>query len=157
MLLGSLMKGPVHGWRFVEADLHDIAGRVIQYDADARLVRNDESGQLGLARWMRSNLFANGGYWSLARTLFDLDTDLPLLGEPDARVLRFQRATDSYGRNLAEWRRRSQDAEWRQEAREQEAVYETNMDHAERFMSALKHDVSARPRAFVPKSIPKAA
>lgn len=158
MLLGKPMApSTVSGWRFVESDLHDIASRVTEYDQDARLVREDETGQLGLARWQHSNLLCAGGYWALARAIHDLDTDLPMMGEPDARVIRFQRATDSYGRNLRKWYEKSQDAEWRREKRWEDDVYDSNGDHAERFVSALAKDVSAKPRTYVPEAIPQAS
>jgi len=157
LLLGQMMPGPVSGWRFVEKDLHDIAGRVREYDADARLVREDGSGQLGLARWQKSNLFNNGGYWTLARAMHDLDTDAPLTGEPDARCLRFQRSTDSWGRSLRKWQERSKHAMWMAEKRAEDQMRAENLEHAERFVHALKKDVSARPRAFIPADVPKAA
>lgn len=149
MLLGRRMApSTVSGWRFVERDLHDIAGRVMEYDRDARLIREDETGQLGLARWQRSNLMLGGGYWALAKKMHDLDTDLPLLGEPDARCLRVQRSSDSWGRNLRKWQERSQDSIWRAEKREYDEMHDTNSDYAERFVNSLKKDVSARPRAY---------
>lgn len=151
------MPGPVTGWRFVEADLHDIASRVQEYDADARLIREDGSGQLGLARWQRSGLFAGGGYWTVAKRMHDLDTDRPLTGEPDARVLRVQRSSDSWGRDLRDWRRRVQHADWMREKHVEDQIRDENMDHAERFVNALKKDVSARPKAFIPADVPKAA
>lgn len=158
MLLGPKVTGPVlTDWRFVEKDLHDIASRVREYDRDARLVREDETGHLGLVRWHPRPFLIAGGHWTTPRAMFDLDTDKPLMGEPDGRVLRFQRASDSWGRNLRDWYRRTQHAEWMQEKREQDEQYELNLDHAEHFVHALKKDVSARPRAFVPRDIPKAA
>ena len=138
------------GWRFVERDLHDIAGRVVEYDGDARLVRSDETGQLALARWHRSNLLLGGGYWLLARVIHDLDTDLPLAGEPDGRVLRFQRAADNRGRDLADWRRRARRAEWMRDKRERDQMDDEHGDMAEKFVHALRKDVSAKPRAYVP-------
>lgn len=154
MLLGQPMPGTVRGWRFVERDLHDIAGRVTEYDRDARLVRNDETGQLALARRHRSEVMGGRERWLLARPLHDLDTDAPLTGEPDGRVLRCQRATDAWNRDMREWRRRMQDSAWRREAREEQALYEENLSYAERFVHELRHDVSARPRAYVPRGIP---
>lgn len=157
MLLGSRLPGPVAGWRFVEKDLHDIARQVTEYDAKARLVREDGSGHLGLARYVDGDRFFIRPQWVLARKLHDLDTDLPLTREPDARVMRFMRSTDSRGRDRAKWRRQSQHAQWMREKREFDAIDDLNGDHAERFVNALKRDVSARPRTYVPRDIPKAA
>lgn len=147
----------VAGWRFVERDLHRIASQVTEYDSDARLIRNDETGRLGLARWVPSNLLCNGGYWALVREIFDLDTDRPLTGEPDGRVMRFMRAADSRGRNMAEWHRRSKVANWMREKRQFDEYHDQNMDTAERFMKALEKDVTTRPKQFIPADVPKAA
>lgn len=157
MLLGPRLKGHSSDWRVVEKDLHDIARQVREYDADARLIREDGSGRLGLARWVASSLHGPGGYFAFVRAVHDLDTDLPLTREPDARVMRFMRSTDSRYRNLRDWHRRAQIAEWMGEKRTEDAIYEENLEKAEGFMHALKKDVSARPRTFVPRDIPKAA
>lgn len=138
----------VSGWRFVESDLYRIASQVTEYDEDARLVRRDSDGQLALARWHRSNAMGTPGYWLLARDIYDLDTDRPLCGEPDSRIMRFMRSCDNRGRNLRVWHHRSQDAVWRAEKREYDAVYDQNGDYAEQFVHALSKDVSAKPRAF---------
>lgn len=141
----------------MERDLHDISGRVREYDSDARLVREDVSGQLGLARWRPTNILIDGGYWAFARRMHDLDTDAPLTGEPDARCLRFQRSADSWGRNLRKWHEAQKHEMWMQERRDFDAMSEQNREHAERFVNALKKDVTARPKAFIPAGIPKAA
>lgn len=157
MLLGSRLPGPVAGWRFVEKDLHDIARQVKEYDAKARLVREDGSGHLGLARYVDADRFFGPAHWVLVRTIHDLDTDLPLSREPDARVMRFMRAADSRGRNMRKWHERSKVAQWMREKRDMDAIDDINGDHAERFVNALKKDVSARPKAYIPRSLPKVA
>lgn len=158
MLLGRAMTpSTVTGWRFVEDDLHGIASRVTEYDADARLIREDGTGHLGIARWQSTNVLIAGGYWAFVRTMHDLDTDLPLKGEPDARVLRWMRSSDSRGRDLRKWAERSKHAHWMREKRAEDEMRDENRDHAERFVNALKKDVSARPRAVIPADIPKAA
>lgn len=140
---------PVTGWRFVERDLYDIARRVREYDSEARLIREDGTGQLGLARWQKSNVMGTPGYWAFARNLHDLDTDLPLRGEPDARVCRVQRSSDAWGRNMRKWYRDSQHAEWMREKKEDDAMHEQNMELSEGFMHALSKDVSTKPRAYM--------
>lgn len=105
MLLGT--RAPVPGkWRFVEADLHDICDRVREYDADARLVRDDETGDLGLVRRVDGPLKAFGYEWLLARRLEDPTSDAPLRGEPDGRVIQVMRYSDMRRlRSLDEWNR----------------------------------------------------
>lgn len=151
MLLGREMApSTVTGWRFVEDDLYGIASRVMEYDDLARLIRQDETGQLGLARWVESNLLIGGGYWAFVREIHDLDTDAPLRGEPDARVMRWMRSSDSRGRSLRKWAEQSKVSMWMREKREEDQMRAENMEYAERFVNALKKDVSARPRAFIP-------
>lgn len=99
MLLGPQMPSDTQpAWRFVESDLHGVARRVREYDPDARLVRQDTTGQLGLARFVRPCPAAGSGAWKLARKLYDLRDDSPLDGEPDQRVLECQRAFDAWRR-----------------------------------------------------------
>jgi len=108
MLLGPKMPGMTEpAWRFVERDVHGVARQVREYDPDARLVRQDRTGQLGLARFWRPCAAAESGEWKLARFLFDLRDDTPLDGEPDQRVLECQRAFDAWrsARALREYRR----------------------------------------------------
>lgn len=99
MLLGPQMPTDTQpAWRFVESDLLGVARRVREYDPDARLVRQDVSGQLGLARFVRPCPAADSGSWKLARLLYDLRDDSPLDGEPDQRVLECQLAFDAWRR-----------------------------------------------------------
>lgn len=144
----------VTGWRFVEEDIHDIASRVTELDPEARLIREDSTGHLGIARWHVSNRFAgSGGYWLFNRKIHDLTTDQPL-SKPDGRVLQFMRACDNRRiKGLREWHRRLQHAEWMREKRQFDAMHEENEQIAEGFVHALKKDVSARPRAFIPRGI----
>lgn len=145
------MPGLVRGWRFVEDDLYDIASRVIELDQDARLIREDGSGVLGLARWVQSDLFASGGYWAFVRELHDLTTDEPMTGEPDARVISWMRASDNRRiKNWSEWYRALDRADARRKHAEEHAMDDVHGDMGERFMNALKKDVSARPWAFIP-------
>ena len=151
MLLGDRLPGAYTDWRVVEADLHDIAGRVREYDSLARLVRNDETGQLGLARWQDNHYLIRGGALAFARAMHDLETDAPLTGAPDERCMRFMRAADSRRlRSMREWYRRSRDASYRRESEVEEASYEENHPHAERIVHAMRKDTSVNPFAFFP-------
>ena len=152
MLLGQRLPGAHSGWRVVEGDLHDIAGRVREYDPDARLVREDGTGQLGLAVWQRKHAYIPGGAFAFAKRMFDPDTDLPLT-HADGRVLRVQRGSDSRRfADLRVWHRMVAKAEAEREAREAAEIHESYGDHAERFVHALSKDVPAKPRAFIPRA-----
>lgn len=153
MLLGDRLPDAYTDWRVVEGDLHDIAGRIREYDPNARLVRNDETGQLGIAVWHERHDLIQGGAFVLAREMYDLDTDLPLTGCPDGRCLRFQRAADSRRRGVGNWRARREAARIAREQRESREIHDGYGDHAERFVHALSKDVTAKPKAFVPRAI----
>lgn len=140
----------------MEGDLYRIAALVREYDGDARLVREDGSGVLGLCRWVEPSRVLRGGF-TAPRPIHDLDTDRPLCGEPDARVLRFQRSTDSWGRDLRKWHERSEAAAAARKESERRGEYDRHLDNAERFMNVMKRDVSARPRAFIGDGLPGAA
>lgn len=136
----------------MEGDLHDIASRVREYDPEARLVREDETGQLGLAVWHHKHPEIKGGALTLARRMYDLDTDLPLT-RPDARCLRFQRASDSRRfSDLSVWHKRTALYDVAREARQEAEILESYGDHSERFVHALSKDVSTKPRAFIPRA-----
>lgn len=150
MLLGPSMPAPYSDWRFVEADLYDTVSRVREYDDDARIVRQDGTGHLALARWHRTSELIKGGTWLFARQIHDLDTDLPLAGEPDGRVIRFMRATDSQRiTDIHRWIRRVRSAELRAEAREREGVIDGEGDHAERMVHAMRRDAGIKRRAYI--------
>ncbi len=149
MLLGQSLPAPYSGWRFVDADLHDIASRVREYDPDSRLVRNDENGQLGLGVW-HSRHEIPGGAFTLAREMFDPVTDAPLAGEPDGRALRCQRGYDSRRfSDIRVWQRQVAEARVARETRKRIASEESFGDHAERYVHAYSKDVPANPRAFI--------
>lgn len=157
MLIGPPMPAPYSAWRFVEGDLHDTARRVSEYDPDARLVRND-NGLLALARWVKTTPFTIGGRWVMAAELRDPETGEPLTGEPDPRVLTCQRAFDGWHhtrtrQSAYEYRKRVQDKRWRDEANEHKQIEDGEGENAERFVHALRKDVSSKPRAFVPRAI----
>lgn len=158
MLLGPPMPAPFTAWRFVEGDLHDIAKRVREHDKDARLVRQTGTGRLGLARWVASTPFTIGGRWALAAEVRDPQTGEPLTGEPDPRVVTCQLAFDGWHHTRSrqsayEYRRRVQDKRWRDEANEHKAIEDGEGENAERFVHALRKDVSSKPRAFMPRGV----
>lgn len=157
MLLGPPMPAPFAAWRFVEGDLHDTAKRVREYDDDARLVRH-ATGRLALAVWVKQTPYTIGGRWTMAAELRDPQTGAPLAGEPDARVLTCQRAFDGWHhartrQSAYEYRRRVQDKRWRDEANEHKQIEDGEGENAERFVHALRKDVSSKPRAFVPRAV----
>jgi len=135
MQLGTVVNELLHpDWRFVESDLHNIHERVQEYDGEARLARDNDSGQLGLVRRI-SNPVGGGHIWAVARRLRDPETNDPLEGEPDARVLTEQRESDAFRiGNLASWiRQQNRVWEYNQELtalRDREA----QMEKAEQFV-----------------------
>lgn len=146
-------------WRLVEGDLYNITGRVREYDADARLVIN-EDGVLGLARYMRESTLLPGGAIIPARTCVDWSAvgqdPLPdLTGEPDARVLWDQRVADSHRiRNQDSWNRRRRDMVARAKARKTLERKEWSAEMAARYVNiAQRKDIGYRPTISVPKAI----
>lgn len=149
MLLGQKLPAPYQTWRVVEGDLYDVAGRVREYDPEARLVRNDQTGQLGLGVWHKTHPIP-GGALTLAREMFDLDTDAPLIGEPDPRALRCQRGYDirRWG-NVRNFQRAQAAAADRREFRNALASEESFGDHSERYVHAYGKDLGVTKRAFI--------
>lgn len=157
MLIGQeLTFGP--GWSLVEGDLYDITGRVREYDADARLVVN-EDGELGLAHFDRGSSLAPGGALLVARTCVDWAAGSnplpPLTGVPDARVLWDQRVSDSRRIvSMDAWNRRRRDAVARAQARRKLERAEWSQAMAEEYVFlASRKDAGRRPRIAVPRSV----
>ena len=142
-------------WRFVEGDLHDISTRVTEYDSEARLARQNDSGQLGLARRIVSPFDGGGHIWVIARRLLDKETGEPLTGEPDARVLEEQQSSDAFRcQDLDRWRR-AQERMWilEEEAKHARSV-EENMANAEEFVWTFrKKDLGRKDGILVPASV----
>lgn len=146
------------GWRIVEDDLYGIAGRVREHDPDARLVREDGTGRLGLAHLNRRTSMIPGGAMMLARPCIDWDTGADLVGAPDARVIRDMRHSDSHRiANLTAWNRRRRDALAAQRERDRRERSERNAPHAEQMAWAMHHDLGWQPRISVPRDIPRTA
>lgn len=157
MLIGQeLAFGP--GWRLVEADLYDITGRVREYDADARLVVN-EDGELGLAHFDRRSVLAPGGALIVARGCVDWAAGSsplpPLTGTPDARVLWDQRVSDSWRvRDRVGWEARRRAALRRAEDRRRLARADWSGGMAEEYVHiAQRRDLGRRPFAAISKAV----
>lgn len=144
-------------WQYVEEDLHGIAQRVTEYDAEARLARDMISGQLGLARKIPNpDPYGLGHTWVIAKRLQDTDGE-PLEGEPDARVLEQQKASDAWRvGNLTAWRT-AQEQMWRvNEVARIEKEIEKNMGLAEEMVwTARRKDLHHEAPVSVPADIPK--
>lgn len=154
MKLGDRMTGAYTDWRVVEDDLYDIASRVQEYDSEARLIRQDGTGRLGLARFIDAHYLTGKRGLAFAREIVDLQNDTHMTGCPDGRVLDFMRATDSRRiRRMNEWYERSLDAHWRKEAREQQDDYEADYEPAERFVHKMRKDLSANPFAAISRGV----
>jgi hypothetical protein len=158
MQLGSPINELVHpDWRFVTSDLHNIAERVEEYDAEARLAREEGSGQLGLARKIVNPAPGGSGYlWTIARRLKDTETGEPLTGEPDARVLTEQQASDAFRvADLDRWRRTQNTVWYLNQQAKHYAEVEKQMDAAERFVhAARRHDLHRPAPVSVPSDVP---
>lgn len=154
MLLGDRMTGAYTDWRVVEDDLYDISSRVKDYDSEARLIRQDGTGLLGIARYIDNHYETGKRGLAFAREAVDLSNDQPLTGCPDARIIRFMEGTDSRRiRRMKDWYMRTLDAHWRREARAEQAEYENQYENAERFVHAMREDLSAKPFAAVGRDV----
>ena len=154
MLLGATL--PLDpGWRVVEGDLHDISRRVQEYDPDARLVRDDQSGALGLARIMRGSALMPEDFMIFAAHSLDPETGQRLYGEPDARVTRHQRIADGHTiANTTVWARRRRDALAAQRDAQKAERSEWSREHAKEFVWRRNRiDLGRRPTTHVPKEI----
>jgi hypothetical protein len=142
-------------WRFVEEDMHNICERVTEYDSEAKLARQEESGHLGLARRINAPFDGGGHIWVIARRLHDEETGEPLTGEPDKRVLDEQRRADAFRvDNLDRWRK-AQERMWiiDQEVRRAREI-EKQMEHAEEFVWTFrKKDLGRKDSILVPSSV----
>lgn len=122
MKLGSPLKTRIYAdWREVEDDLYGIAKKVTEYDDKAILVRQEETGHFGLARWVTNKTFNEGGAYLVVHRFKDAIGN-PMAGnEPDQRILDRQRETDAYTGDAKKWRRVSEQAmEIERNARAQE-------------------------------------
>ncbi len=143
------------GWYAVEGDLHDIHRRVKEYDPDALLVWNSESGELGLARFNRMTTLQPGGAYIFSTACLDPVTRLPLTGEPDARVCTFQRIADGHKiSNHTVWVRRRRDALAALRAKQKAERMEWSRAHAKEFVWRRNRvDLGRKPFATVSKEI----
>lgn len=147
MLLGQKLPAPYSAWRVVEKDLYDVARQVREYDLNARLLRNQETGQLGLG--VHNYQHAISGTLVLAREFYDLRTDEALEGEPDQRVMRCMRAYDGHRiTDMKKYMRSLIDFEMRRE-QAQEAVTDDMWEMGERYVHAYGQDIGATKRAFI--------
>lgn len=142
-------------WRFVEEDLHNIADRVTEYDSEARLARQEETGHLGLARRIDAPFDGGGHIWVIARRLRDKETGEPLTGEPDARVLDEQQSSDAFRVDDLDRYRKAQERMWilDQEVRRAREI-EAEMENAEKFVWTLRNkDLDRKDKIWVPASV----
>ena len=143
------------GWHFVEGDLYDIHRRVKEYDPLAALVRDSETGQLGLARFNPSTPIVPGGAYIFSAVCLDPLTSEPLTGEPDARVVTFQRIADGHRiTNHTTWVRRRRDALAKQREADRAAKAEWSRGHAHEFVwRHSRIEKGRRPFAHITKEI----
>jgi|GEM_PF-2327726 len=155
MVLGDQIGSVLYeDWRFVTEDMFRTAERVTEYDSEAKLARQNETGHLGLARRIQSPFGGGGFIWVIARRLHDEETGDPLTGEPDGRVLDEQRRSDAFRvDDLDRWRK-TQERMWvlDQEVRHAKSV-EENMEHAEKFVWGANRARNAGSKIWVPSSV----
>jgi len=142
-------------WFVVEGDLHDITHRVREYDQSALLVRESGTGQLGIAHFNKHTELVPGGTHMLAARCLDPATREPLTGEPDGRVLSYQRIADGHRiSNLTVWARRRRDAMARERLAEREARREWSRAQAGEYVWRHNRvDLGRKPFATFPKEI----
>ena len=143
------------GWRIVEGDLYDISRRVQEYDPDARLVREDESGAFGLARCATNHPLLPGEVITLAARCLDYRDKQPLTGTPDARVVIHQRIADGYTiDNLNVFNRRRRDAMRAERAAIADERAEWSASHAKEYVWRRNRvDLGRKPFASIPRQV----
>lgn len=156
MLIGKELEA-AKGWFLVDADLHDVSGRVREYDGLARLAFCPETRQLGIARFNERWPGKPGGGYCLARECQDRETGEYLTGEPDARVLWDMRMSDSHFQirgTFDSWARKYRDRQEAARRRKRAADLDAMMDDAERVAHAANtKDFGWQPMISVPKKV----
>ncbi len=152
MLTGNaLLLDP--GWSTVEGDLYDISRRVQEYDSEARLVREDQSGALGLGRLIRSEMHPEPVVVFVVHCL-DYRTGQRLYGEPDPRVLTHQRIADGHRiKSTSKWIRTRRDAMRAERQAESAARGEWSRDKASEYVWRHNRDNGRRLSMQVSKEI----
>jgi hypothetical protein len=138
-------------WLFVADDTHGIARQVREYDSDARLVAHAETQELAIARWVQES-FCPGGAWVIVCKCFDPDTEQPLTGEPDSRVMTLLRRADTWRRRYPERYARAarRVLEGRERLRRAELA-ERNRELAERAVHRYRKNEGIKTKASVPR------
>ena len=153
MLLGDRLDGAYTDWRVVEDDLYHVAGRVREYDSEARLLRQEGTGLLGLGRYVENYYLTGTRGLAFVRPVVDMNTDVPLRGVPDARVIKWMWWNDGHRIDIKRAQRRSDEAYFAREARNDARTVETFMEPAERYVHAMRDDLSAKPFAAIPRGV----
>jgi len=143
------------GWHVVEGDLYDISARVKEYDEDVALVRDADTGHLGLARLNRLIPNAPDGAFLLAVQCIDPINGGPLAGEPDARVTLYQRIADKHRTSESPrvWARRRRDALAAERAAHRIANADWNDSMAHEFVWRRRAELGRQPSIPVTKEI----
>lgn len=133
-------------WRKVEDDLFGIAKKVTEYDDKAILVRQDETGHFGLARFIRAKDIPEGGAYMVVHRFKD-EKGNPLDGdEPDQRILNRQRETDAYLQDSKRWVRASEMA---MEAERQARARQLREEMAEKVKDMMVHNRLSRHKSGI--------
>lgn len=142
-------------WSVVEGDLYDISRRVREYDSEARLVRNDQSGALGLARVMPAESEFPAGTIVFAAYCLDPASAQRMYGEPDGRVLKHQMIADGHRiQNHTVWVRRRRDAMRAERDAEQRGRAEWSREMAKELVWRRNHvDLGRRSSFQIPRQV----
>lgn len=138
----------------MEGDLYDISTRVREYDPSARLVRDDQSGALGLARIIRYPGMPTEG---IVFSTYSLDpaTGRRLYGEPDGRILKHQQIADGHRiQNHTAWVRRRRDLMRAEREKEKEHRREWSREQAKELVWRRQNvDLGRRTSFAIPKAV----
>ena len=151
MRLGTEVPGILTDkWLFVADDAHNIAQRVRDYDSESRLVAHAETHELAIARWVQAS-FCPGGAYIIAFKCFDPDTEEPIIGEPDARVLELLKRADTWRRrNPHRFYRATQKIIERREAHNRSLMHDRAAEIARRSVHKSKARHGIKDKAAMP-------
>lgn len=163
MRVGSSVPGILNeNWCFVAEDQHDICRRVRELDADARLAVNTLTRQLGIVRHVTLDVDPDiiqadpHNTWIIAFRAKDPETDAPLDGEPDARVLELMRLYDTWTKRNPERAKQSAEAVVRhREQQVEKLIRERARDAAERYVSDGRRAYGIKKNIYVPADLPR--
>lgn len=149
MVIGHPVPGGVWShYRFIDADQHNITGRVREMDPDAAIAVNTENDELAIMRRVPELERITGSAWTVAKYL-------PFKGEPDGRILQVMRESDNRNtRSLRQYSRDLRDGYMRMMSRQRKDSLDVHMGYAEREVHRhSRQEIGIKPTISVPRSI----